>query len=256
MQVAATLAQVEPDPAIGQPRTSRPGRAVVGIGARVEDVIRALTDLGLDARPCATARAVLELVHALAPELVILDLGCPTLDALDVCRQLRQESPDSRASRVPIILLAAEEAEVDVVVGLEVGADDVLRRPVSARLILARARALLRRVSFGGACHTPRAGFLSSGDLTLNLVARQAVRDGHRLRLTPREFDLLAFLARRAGTLVTRDEIISGVWRDRISRESGTLNVHVSSLRSKIERHPSHPVRLQTMPGHGYVFRG
>lgn len=255
MQVAATLGRLEPDPAIGQPRTSRPGRVVVGIGMGVEGVIRALTDLGLDVHPCASAAEALELISASEPELVILDLECPALDALDVCRQLRQDSSDSRASRVPIILLAAEEAKIDVIVGLEVGADDVFRRPVSARLMQARIRALLRRASFGGTRATPRTGFLSSGDLTLNLVTRQAVRGGHRLHLTPREFDLLAFLASRPGTLITRDEIISGVWRDQIPRESGTLNVHVSSLRSKIERHPGHPVRLQTMPGHGYVFR-
>jgi len=178
------------------------------------------------------------------PDLIILDVMMPVLDGWEVCRRLRQESV------VPILMLTALGDEVDRVLGLELGADDYLVKPFSARELAARIKALLRRVELDHAAAQPSS--LSAGHLRLDLDARQATRAGRPLSLRYKEFELLALLMSRAGDVVTRAELFDKVWGTDWLGDTRTLDVHVRWLREKIEEDPSHPVTLLTVRGVGY----
>jgi DNA-binding response OmpR family regulator len=189
------------------------------------------------------------------PDLVVLDLMLPGLDGLEVCRILRQEM------NVPILILTARTQEVDKVVGLEMGADDYMTKPFSMRELLARVKALLRRVRLireelateGG---EPEQGQLVQGDLRVDLDRREVSLDEKTLRLKPQEYELLVFLVRNRGMALSRDLILERVWGWDFDGGTRTVDVHVRWLREKIERDPAHPTRITTVRGVGYRFEG
>ena len=195
------------------------------------------------------------------PDLVILDVMLPVLDGFEVCRILRQETS------VPILMLTARVEEVDKVVGLEVGADDYLTKPFSMRELMARVKALLRRVRLtreeasaqdGGVAQErgPERERLLFGDLVIDIGRREMTCRGELLHLKPKEFDLLVFLARNRGMVLSRDLILERVWGWDYDGGSRTVDVHVRWLREKIESNPSEPSRIVTVRGIGYRFDG
>ncbi|MBM4430866.1 MAG: response regulator transcription factor [Chloroflexi bacterium] len=207
----------------------------------------------------ADGLSALQVARQARPNLVVLDLMLPGLDGIEVCRILRQEMS------VPILMLTARTDEVDKIVGLEVGADDYITKPFSMRELLARVKALLRRVRLIreemaseseaiSAPTPPRA--LVFGDLTIDLARGEIVREGRRLSFKPKEYELLVFLARNQGIVLSRDLILQRVWGWDYVGGSRTVDVHVHWLREKIEPDPEHPQRIITVRGMGYRFEG
>jgi len=207
--------------------------------------------------------AALAAARAEPPDLVVLDLMLPRLDGFEVCRILRRETS------VPILMLTARADEVDRVVGLEVGADDYLTKPFSMRELLARVKALLRRVrltredtfaalSGGAAGDQVAAGAeqLAFGDLVIDLRRHQAQMRGEAVGLKPKEFELLVFLARHKGMALSRDLLLERVWGYDYGGGSRTVDVHVRWLREKVEADPANPQRIVTVHGVGYRFEG
>ena len=189
------------------------------------------------------------------PDLVLLDLMLPGLDGLEVCRILRQEM------NVPILILTARTEEVDKVVGLEMGADDYITKPFSMRELLARVKATLRRVrltreEFEAEDSSPKGDKLTFGDLSIDLARCEVVCKGEALRIKPKEFDLLVFLARNRGMALSRDLILERVWGWDFDGGTRTVDVHIRWLREKIEREPASPTRIITVRGVGYRFEG
>jgi two-component system alkaline phosphatase synthesis response regulator PhoP len=178
------------------------------------------------------------------PDLVVLDLNLPEMDGLDVCRALRRESD------VPIIMLTARVDETDRLIGLELGADDYITKPFSPRELVARVRAVLRRVH--GGVHQP--GLVRAGDLEVDLEGHKAKRGGEPIHLTPSEFNLLAILAQHPGQTFTRAQLLDrlhGVAYDGFDR---SVDAHVKNLRRKLEPDPAEPRFVLTVYGVGYKF--
>ena len=175
-----------------------------------------------------------------APDLLVLDLMLPGFDGLEVCRRIQSERP------VPVLMLTARDEESDIIVGLGVGADDYLTKPFRMREVVARVRALLRRVERAAELHR-EAGTLSHDGLTLDARTRRCTVDGEPVHLTPTEFDVLVLLAREPGAVLRREHIATELWGwDDSSR---TLDTHVKSLRTKIGAH-----RIRTVHGVGYAL--
>jgi two-component system alkaline phosphatase synthesis response regulator PhoP len=185
--------------------------------------------------------------------LLLLDLMLPGLAGLEVCRAIRAEPTNPAVSHVPILVLTARDEEVDKVVGLEVGADDYLTKPFSMHELLARVKALLRRAEMGGSARDLPV-HLESGDLVLDILARRVTRAGQPLQLKRREFDLLTYFVRHSGQVLSRDRLLRHVWGYEDAGDTRTVDVHVRWLRSKIERDPTMPERLQSVRGIGYLF--
>jgi len=169
--------------------------------------------------------------------LVVLDVGLPGVDGFEVCRRMRARS------EVPIVMLTARDEEVDRVAGLEVGADDYVPKPFSPRELVARMKAILRRVEA-----TPREQVLRLQEVTLNRTAREVEVDGRPVELTGKEFDLLAFLMENAGAVLSRDLLLDRVWGMEFPGETRTVDVHVAQLRKKLGR----PGLIRTVRGSGY----
>jgi two-component system response regulator RegX3 len=208
----------------------------------------ALEREGFRAEVAHTAADSLDLAGRVSPDLVLLDLMLPDGSGLDVCRQLRT------SSRVPIIMLTARGDEADRIVGLELGADDYVVKPFSAREVVARIRAVLRR-----AADTPTAqseGALELGDVRLDPARREATKAGEPLELSRKEFELLHLLMREAGSVVTRERLIDEVWDVNWFGSTKTLDVHVSALRKKLGDDPNEPRYLHTVRGVGFRFAG
>jgi DNA-binding response OmpR family regulator len=167
----------------------------------------------------------------------------PGLDGLSACRALRTAELD-----VPVLMLSARSGEVDKIVGLESGADDYVTKPFSTGELLARVRALLRRVP------AARVTRLESGDLALDIIGRRASRGGRELRLTNKEVSLLAELMRNRGVVLSRDLLLEKIWGYDYIGDSRTVDVHIRWLREKIEDNPSEPARITTVRGVGYRF--
>lgn len=182
-------------------------------------------------------------------DLIVLDVMLPVLDGLSVCRLIRKDS------NVPILILTARGTEVDKIVGLESGADDYIVKPFGLGEFLARVRAALRRASTNSAVPSVR-DRLEVGDLSLDLIARRAYRGKQELKLTHKEFDLLAELMRNTGAVLSRDLLLQKVWGYEYVGDSRTVDVHVRWLREKIEEDPSQPARITTVRGVGYRFEG
>jgi two-component system alkaline phosphatase synthesis response regulator PhoP len=179
-----------------------------------------------------------------APDLVLLDIMMPKMSGWDVCRELRRRGVD-----VPVIMLTARGAEVDRVLGLELGADDYVTKPFSLRELLARVRAVLRRPG-------PRQKFeeFAFGDVRIRLRGRQVFRAGREVRLTRKEFDLLVFLVEHRGEVVTRERLLDEVWGYERFPTTRTVDTHVLRLRRKFEADPDRPAWILTVHGQGYKF--
>ncbi|WP_182346041.1 MtrAB system response regulator MtrA [Tomitella gaofuii] len=174
------------------------------------------------------------------PDLVLLDLMLPGMNGIDVCRAIRAEST------VPVVMLTAKTDTVDVVLGLESGADDYIVKPFKPKELIARVRARLRRIE------DEPAEILSIGEVEIDVPAHKATRDGQRVNLTPLEFDLLVALARKPRQVFTREVLLEQVWGYRHAADTRLVNVHVQRLRAKIERDPDNPEVVLTVRGVGY----
>jgi len=210
---------------------------------------------GYEVITAADGLMALEIAHEEEPDLIVLDVMLPRLDGFEVCRVLRRES------NVPILMLTARTDEVDRVVGLEVGADDYLTKPFSMRELLARVKALLRRVrlireEMAKEQSLPEAERLAFGDLVIDLDRREVLVEGEAQRLKPKEFELLVFLARHPSMALSRDLLLEQVWGWDYGGGSRTVDVHVRWLREKIEADPANPERIVTVRGVGYCFEG
>ena len=179
------------------------------------------------------------------PDLVLLDVMLPGMSGTEVCRQLRAES------QVPIIMLTARDAEVDRVVGLELGADDYVTKPFSSRELVARIRAVLRRTTAGPVDEEAPVEVLG---VRVDRVRHEVRVDGELVELPPKEFDLLAYLVEHAGRVLTRGQLIDEVWGSDYVGDTKTLDVHIRRLRTRIEVDPHEPVRIETVRGVGYRF--
>ncbi|MCA9973488.1 MAG: response regulator transcription factor [Anaerolineales bacterium] len=210
-----------------------------------EPLARSLRDAGYDVLVAHDGRSGLALAAAHNPDLVVLDVLMPEMDGWEACRTLRQRSP------VPILMLTALGEEVDRILGLELGADDYLTKPFSARELKARIRALLRRVELDQAPAAP-SGVLTAGDVRLDLNTHQAFKADEEIVLRHKEFELLSLLLARAGQVVTRAELFDRIWGTDWLGDTRTLDVHIRWLREKIEANPSQPEYIQTVRGVGY----
>jgi DNA-binding response OmpR family regulator len=188
------------------------------------------------------------------PDLIVLDIMLPVLDGFEVCRILRQDM------NTPILMLTARDDEIDRVIGLEIGADDYLTKPFSMRELLARIKALLRRIRM---IHEELekqvendSEIISFGDLTINTARREALLRSQELSLKPKEFELLLFFAHHRGQVLTRELLLQRVWGWDFTGGSRTVDVHVRWLREKIEPDQTNPVRIKTIRGAGYLFEG
>ncbi|GIW07885.1 MAG: DNA-binding response regulator [Dehalococcoidia bacterium] len=192
----------------------------------------------------------LEVARRLRPDLIVLDVMLPKLDGFEVCRTLRSETTS------PILMLTAKASEIDKVVGLEIGADDYLAKPFSFRELLARVRASLRRVQMLRAePQTSTDEQLTAGDLTVDLARHEVTRAGRPIALKPKEFDLLAYLMRNRGRVLTRDVLLQNLWGYEYDGGTRTVDVHIRGLREKIEDDPGRPDLIQTVRGVGYRFK-
>lgn len=213
---------------------------------------------GYQVQVSGDGQLALEAFRRFQPDLVVLDIMLPGLDGFEVCRLLRQESG------VPILMLTARDEEIDRVIGLEVGADDYLTKPFSLRELAARIKALLRRVRLDrlqlekeNHPEAPaRREILQFGSLELDMSRREVRLHGTPLPLKPKEYELLLFLARHRGQVLSRDLILERVWGWDFSGGSRTVDVHVRWLREKIETDPNQPARIVTVRGAGYRFEG
>lgn len=212
-----------------------------------EPLARSLRESGYTVLVAHSGRRGLEKALEEDPDVVVLDVLMPEMDGWEVCKALRQRST------VPILMLTALGDEVDRILGLELGADDYLTKPFSTRELVARLRALLRRVRLDRASE-PQDNQLEVGPIMLDLNTRRAYKNGRELTLRYKEFELLSLLMSRCGDAVTRPELFDQVWGTDWLGDTRTLDVHVRWLREKVEDDPSDPRYIQTVRGVGYRF--
>jgi two-component system, OmpR family, response regulator RegX3 len=227
MQRKRTVLLVEDEPSITEPLAEALGRE------------------GFETKVTGTVSESLELAAQLEPDLVLLDVMLPDGSGFDVCRELRQRS------QVPIIMLTARGEEADRVVGLELGADDYVVKPFSAREVVARIRAVLRR---SDSSTRPDGKPIEIGELRLDPAKREVTKDGDVLELSRKEFELLQLLMQNAGSVVTREQALEDVWDTNWFGSTKTLDVHVSGLRRKLGDDSSEPRFLHTVRGVGFRF--
>jgi two-component system response regulator RegX3 len=228
-----TILLVEDEPAIAEP------------------LAETLTREGFHLEVAGTAAAALEKATSVRPDLILLDLMLPDGSGYDVCREVRRDS------QVPIIMLTARGEEADRVIGLELGADDYVVKPFSAREVTARVRAVLRRTATaaaGAADATDRNATVDVGDVRLDPATRTVTKAGAPVEVTRKEFDLLALLMRSAGSVVTRERLIDEVWDVNWFGSTKTLDVHVSALRKKLGDDSAAPRYIHTVRGVGFMF--
>jgi len=211
-----------------------------------ETLAEALEADGFRAVQAADGQEALERFRVEQPDLVLLDLMLPELSGLEVTRRIRAESS------IPIVMLTARDAEVDKVVGLELGADDYVTKPFSFRELSARIRAVLRRGEQTGA---PLPPLVDLGAVKVDLAGHRVLRDGTEIPLKPKVFELLAFLLRHPGQVITREQLLERVWGYDYPGETRTVDVHVHWLRAAVEDDPSRPTVIGTVRGTGYVLR-
>jgi two-component system response regulator RegX3 len=198
---------------------------------------------GFTAAVAGTGQAALEEFDRNGADIVLLDLMLPGMSGTDVCKALRQRSS------VPVIMVTARDSEIDKVVGLELGADDYVTKPYSARELVARIRAVLRRRGEPEPVHD---GVLTAGPVRMDVERHVVTVDGEQVALPLKEFDLLELLMRNAGRVLTRGQLIDRVWGSDYVGDTKTLDVHVKRLRAKVEPDPANPTYLLTVRGLGY----
>ncbi|MBU2075602.1 MAG: response regulator transcription factor [Actinobacteria bacterium] len=196
---------------------------------------------GFDSRMCLRGDEAVEAFRDYRPDVVLLDLMLPGRDGIDVCKEIRAESG------VPIVMLTAKGDTVDVVVGLESGADDYVVKPFKPKELVARIRARVRRFDA-----TAQAESLTIGDVHIDVAGHQVTRGGRTVNLTPLEFDLLVCLARKPWQVFSREVLLEQVWGYRHAADTRLVNVHVQRLRSKVEHDPENPEIVVTVRGVGY----
>jgi two-component system response regulator MtrA len=193
---------------------------------------------------CESGDKAVEMFRAEKPDVILLDLMLPGKSGIDVCREIRAESG------VPIVMLTAKSDTVDIVLGLESGADDYISKPFKPRELIARVRARLRRSA------TPTEALLHIGDLEIDVAGHRVTRGGEAIPLTPLEFDVLVALARAPGRVFTREVLLEDVWGYRHAADTRLVNVHIQRLRAKIEKDPENPEIVVTVRGVGYKAGG
>lgn len=203
---------------------------------------------GFDVEIAEDGKVALSAFRERGADIVLLDLMLPGMPGTEVCRQLRS------SSTVPIIMLTAKDSEVDIVVGLELGADDYVTKPYSSRELLARMRAVLRRTASVDVDLDERV--LSGGRVTLDIDRHTVAVDGAEISMPLKEFELLEVLMRNAGRVLTRGQLIDRVWGTDYFGDTKTLDVHIKRIRSRIEQSPGDPTMLVTVRGLGYRFEG
>lgn len=206
-----------------------------------------LRDEGYEVTHAATGDEGLRLVEEQPWSALVLDLMLPGVDGLEICRRAR-----AMARYTPIIITSARASEVHRILGLELGADDYLAKPFSMLELVARVKALLRRVEALAQNARLDAGLIEVAGLRIDPIARSAQVDGRALELTPREFDLLAFFARHPDQVYSRMDLLNQVWGYQHDGYEHTVNTHINRLRNKIEHDPAAPQRIQTVWGRGY----
>ena len=222
-------------------RLTRRTALLAAASATVAPLLRAR---GYEVLSAMTGRSALEAVELDKPDLIVLDLGLPDINGVEVCRQVRQ------TLSTPILVLSARGAEGDKVNALDAGADDYVTKPFGAEELLARIRAALRRAESPAPASEP----LVRGDLVIDRERFRVLRGGEELRLTPKEFELLTFLAQHPGRVLTHRTILKAVWGPYLVDQPEHLRVLVGSLRKKIEPNPSTPKYILTEPWVGYRF--
>jgi two-component system alkaline phosphatase synthesis response regulator PhoP len=201
---------------------------------------------GFDVQAAGTGPDAIAVARAWKPHVLLLDLMLPGQNGFEVCRTLRPERPD-----LWVIILTVRSLEVDRVTGFEVGADDYVTKPFSLRELVGRIRVGVRRAG-----DRPTSRRVTFGDVDVDLGARRVVRAGRVVELTPKEFDILALLLRRAGVVVSRDEFLDEVWGRDIHVTHRTVDTHMSALRRKLETDPDAPTHIVGVRGVGYRFEG
>jgi two-component system response regulator RegX3 len=205
-----------------------------------------LSKEGFTIETARDGREALEKFAKTNPDLILLDLMLPEVSGTEVCRQIRAKS------QVPIIMLTAKDTEVDKVVGLELGADDYVVKPYSKAELVARIKAVLRRNNADAFVN--QGGSISAGPVVIDVERHQVSINGENIALPLKEFELLEFLVRNSGRVLTRTQLIDRVWGSDYFGDTKTLDVHVKRLRAKIEKDPANPVYIQTIRGLGYKF--
>lgn len=209
-----------------------------------------LSSAGYECRGVACGEEALAAVASFGPDLVVLDVMLPDLNGFEVCERLRTVD-----SSVPVLFLSAKGDVADRKEGLRCGADDFMAKPFDQEELLLRCAVLLRRSARGGTGHEmPAATDIGAGDVRLDLVRRECTVRGKKVQLTPKEFNILAYLAQRAGQPVSSEELVAAVWGAEWSGEPTGVAVYMRRIRGKIEDDPSHPDYLQTVWGVGYRF--
>jgi two-component system response regulator RegX3 len=203
---------------------------------------------GYESAVAENGRIALDLFKSNDFDLVLLDLMIPEVSGIDVCRTIRT------TSAVPIIMLTAKDSEVDKVVGLELGADDYVTKPYSSRELVARIKAVLRRGVPDDGASASNSGIHSVAGIRMDIERHQVTVNGNLIPLPLKEFELLEFLLRNEGRVLTRGQLIDRVWGGDYYGDTKTLDVHIKRLRSKIEVDPANPVLIQTIRGLGYKF--
>jgi DNA-binding response OmpR family regulator len=198
-------------------------------------------------RTASDGEQALDLTRSSQPDLIVLDLMLPGVSGLEVCRILRKET------KAPILMLTAKDSEVDKVVGLELGADDYVTKPFGMQELMARVRALIRRAGTGSQNEGNTA---TAGDISIDVLRREATRAGEPVHLKPKEFDLLLYFMRHPGRAFTREQLLNDIWGYEFVGDTRTVDVHIRWLRQKIEEVPGEPKRLVTVRGTGYRFEG
>jgi two-component system response regulator RegX3 len=199
---------------------------------------------GYDVAVAATGTDAIKQFNENGADLVLLDLMIPEISGVEVCKTIRT------SSQVPIIMLTAKDSEIDKVVGLELGADDYVTKPYSSRELIARIKAVLRRGTNEDIA--PENGILTAAGIRLDVGKHQVTVNGTLISLPLKEFELLEFLMRNSGRVLTRTQLIDRIWGGDYYGDTKTLDVHIKRLRSKVEADPANPVLIQTIRGLGY----
>jgi two-component system OmpR family response regulator len=223
----------------------------------VEDDVNLLETLkynllkeGYDIVTTSDGEQAIEAARREKPDLLILDIMLPKINGFEVCRILRKEMT------IPILMLTAKADETDKIVGLEIGADDYMTKPFSIRELLARVHAMLRRIKMTEANSSVKPISIKIGNIEIDAARHRVSLSGTALELSPKEFDLLAFLAKNKGLVFSREQLLEKVWGYDYTGDSRTVDVHIRWLRQKIETDPTHPNYFVTIRGTGYKLEG